>query len=867
MKRIVLLTILIALTTTIVAQKQVERIDRGAIAVPENDGYRISWRLLGNEPYSTGFNIYRNNIKINEGPITGATSFFDANGTTNSRYIVKAVIDGTEQEYTKSARHISDKEGDNAAYFDISINQPPQGQHGGYYTPNDASTGDLNGDGEYDIVLKWNPGNAKDNSQSGTTDNVFLDGYTLDGEHLWRIDLGPNIRAGAHYTQFLVYDFDGNGKAEIMCKTAPGTKDGRGLYITDGPAASADHSKEYRNSSGYILSGPEYLTVFDGETGAEMATADYWPQRGKVSAWGDNYGNRLDRYNATVAYVDGKRPSAIFQRGYYERLTMAAWNWRNGKLTREWTFDSNTPGNGSYHGQGNHSIHVIDANGDGLHDLVTGSAVISGTGEGLHTTGMGHGDATHVTYMIKDEDRPLIYMPHENKRDGVTLRYADTGEIIFQHKKGDDVGRACAAELDPEVPGFHFWASSGLGLYDINGEYAGQIPNSINFVIWWNGDLTRELMNGNTIDDWSIKNNRSTRLLTGNGTSSNNGSKSTPTLQADLFGDWREELILRKDNSQALRVYTTTMPTNHRLYTLMHDPVYRVAVSWQNSSYNQPPHPGFYLASDMDIPTQKPNVKLLQGYYGGSGEIIKNLKVFDMVNAAYWNVKPQLSADSSVYSNRTIKASHFPSYLEGKEWITTPTLSNEWFGDETLALFEVASKAVVSVFYAADAPAPAWLEPFDKNDETITVSSFTTPPHDLDLYEKEFAAGDTVFLGANTPDGNTEYTMYFVVARAANGTSKSRFETSINNSLKVYPNPVNSNATISYRIDSKQKISVKLYDFTGKLANIITNETQLPGLNHATFDASGYPSGIYLLVLSGENTVTKRKLIIQNDNN
>ncbi|MDA3818089.1 MAG: T9SS type A sorting domain-containing protein [Prolixibacteraceae bacterium] len=866
MKRIVLLTIFIALTTTIFAQKQVERIDRGAIAIPDDDGFRISWRLLGNEPYSTGFNIYRNNIKINEEPITGATSFFDTNGTINSSYIVKAVINGTEQEYTKAARLISDKEGNNAAYFDIPINQPAKGPHDGYYTPNDASTGDLNGDGEYDIVLKWDPNNSKDNSQSGTTDNVFLDGYTLDGEHLWRIDLGPNIRAGAHYTQFLVYDFDGNGKAEIMCKTAPGTKDGRGLYISKGPAATADHSKIYRNPWGYILSGPEYLTVFDGETGQELATDNYWPARGSVKSWGDDYGNRLDRYNAAVAYVDGKRPSAVFQRGYYTRLTMAAWNWRNGELTRDWTFDSNTTGNGSYYGQGNHSLHVIDADGDGRQDLVTGASVISGTGEGIHTTGMGHGDACHVTYMEKDDPRPMIYMPHESGNNGISLRYADNDEIIFQHKKSGDIGRGCTAELDPEVPGFHFWASSGLGLYDINGEYAGQIPNSINFVIWWNGDLTRELMNGNTIDDWSIKSNRATRLLTGSNTSSNNGTKSTPTLQADLFGDWREEVILRLDNSSALRVFTTTMPTEHRLYTLMHDPVYRVAVSWQNSSYNQPPHPGFYLASDMDMPDQKPDVELLQGYYSGSGDIIKNLKVFDMVNAAYWNVKPQLSADSSVYSNRTIRASHIPSYLENKEWITTPTLSNAWAENDTMALFEVASDAIISVFYATDITTPEWLASFDKKNETITVSSFTTPPKDLDLYEKEFAAGDTVILGANTPDGNTEYPMYFVVARASNGTSKPRIETSINNSFKVYPNPVKSNATILYKNNSNQEVSLKLYDFTGKLTDIIKNETQREGINQVSFDVSGYSSGIYMLILSNDNVSVKRKIIINHDN-
>ncbi|HPR59586.1 MAG TPA: T9SS type A sorting domain-containing protein [Prolixibacteraceae bacterium] len=860
---ILFLIITISHNQALFGQMQAERLNRGAVAIKSNNGYIVSWRLLGNEAFNTPFNIYRNGQKINKTPLTNSTFYIDENAPQNSRYIVKAIIDDIEIDDKKTARLINYTEGENAAYFDIDLNQPAKGINGGNYSPNDASTGDLNGDGEYDIVLKWDPDNSKDNSQKGITDNVILDGYTLDGEQLWRIDLGPNIRAGAHYTQFLVFDFDGNGKAEIMCKTAPGTKDASGAYISKGPAAETDHTIEYRNSNGYILSGPEYITVFDGETGLELETADYWPQRGKVSDWGDNYGNRLDRYNATVAYTDGQKPTAIFQRGYYTRLSMAAWNWRDGQLSQEWTFDSNDSGNGAYYGQGNHSIHVIDANTDGFQDIVTGASVISGTGNGIHTSKMGHGDATHVTFMIKDEKRPLIYMPHENKKDGVTLRYADTGEIIFQHKNNSDVGRACAAEIDPNVPGFHFWASSGLGLYNIDGDYAGSIPNSINFVIWWDGDLSRELMNSNRIDQWNIRAGSAKNLLTGASTSSNNGTKSTPTLQADLFGDWREELILRNISNNSLRIYTTTIPTEHRLYTLMHDPVYRVAISWQNSSYNQPPHPGFYLASDMDFPLQQPNIEMLKGYYRGSGNIIKNLMVNDLLNASEWKIDLSLNPENSVYTNKTAFAEGLPEQLIGSEWISPSSNSNLWTGNDTLATFEVTSDASISVIYPEEAPVPQWLQNFEQKSNPISISTPITSPKNMVLFQQNYTAGQTVVLGPTSSSGNSGYPMYFVCALPKQNNSNS-IQNHKQLHIKVYPNPVKNEATIQYRLEQSQKVNIQLFDLSGKLITNIDSGHKPQGTNLLIFNTSHLHSGIYLLKISTQKHVMQQRIIVSN---
>lgn len=593
------------------SQMQVENLDRGLIAIKTGQNYYLSWRLLTNESYATGFNVYQGTTKLNESPITETTTFVTKTAQSGS-YTVRAIIGGNEQAASKPALIIDDTEGANAGYFDIPVDRPAKGSYGGNYSPGDGGAGDLDGDGQYEIVLKWDPDNQQDVSRGGQTDKVYLDAYTFSGKKLWRIDLGVNIRAGAHYTQFVVFDLDGDGKAEVMVKTAPGTKDGTGQFIKMGPAANADHSKNYRNGDGYILQGPEYLTVFEGLTGKEMATAEYWPLRGNVSSWGDSYGNRVDRFNAGVAYLDGKRPSALFGRGYYTRLTWAAWDWRDGKLTRRWTFDSDNSESSSFRGQGNHQVQVADADNDGDHDIITGSAVIGSDGKGMHRSGFGHGDALHVAHMIKSSPTPQIFMPHESGGHGCSFRQASDGKMIFNHKLSGDVGRGCAAELDPEVPGFKFWASNGLGLYNTSGEKVGNVPSAISQIVWFDGQLSRELLNGNQISKWSVKNNSASRILTATGCSHINGSKSNPVLQADLLGDWREEVIFNCGNT-AIRVFTTTMQTKYRLYTMMHDPVYRCNAVCQMSSYNQPPHPGYYIASDMSFPPPSLNVVVTGG--------------------------------------------------------------------------------------------------------------------------------------------------------------------------------------------------------------------------------------------------------------
>lgn len=575
-------------------RRQMENLDRGVVAVKVSNGVFVSWRMLGHEPSNVAYNLYRGSTKVNSAPITGATNYVDPAGTTSSTYSVGAIINGVEY----AASPPVSVWGSN--YLQIPLQVPAGGTtpDGVQYTysANDCSVGDLDGDGKYEIVVKWDPSNSKDNSQSGYTGNVYLDAYTLAGTRLWRIDLGKNIRAGAHYTQFLVYDLDGDGDAEVVCKTADGTIDGTGNVIGN---ANAD----YRNSSGYVLEGPEYLTVFSGASGRAMETVNYLPARGNVSDWGDSYGNRVDRFLACIAYLDGQRPSIVMCRGYYTRSVLVAWDYRNGDLTRRWTFDSNN-GYSSYAGQGCHSLSVADVDNDGRDEIIYGACVIDDDGRGLYSTGLKHGDALHVGDF--DPDRPglEVWQCHENSPYGATFRDARTGSIIFRYTASSDTGRACVGDITANHRGCEVWASNGVPLASCKGQNLGSHSLPINFMIWWDGDLLRELLDGTTISKYG-----GGTLLSASGCSSNNGTKANPCLTADILGDWREEAIWRTSDSRYLRIYTTTATTSHRIYTLMHDPVYRLSIAWQNVAYNQPPHTGFYLGDGMAEPP-RPDIYL-----------------------------------------------------------------------------------------------------------------------------------------------------------------------------------------------------------------------------------------------------------------
>ncbi|MDX3231117.1 rhamnogalacturonan lyase [Streptomyces sp. ME19-01-6] len=567
---------------------QLEKLDRGLVSVHTGNDNLVSWRWLATDPDDVTFNLYRGSVKVNSSPIT-TTNYLHKDAPNSADYTVRAVVGGAEQPASPSAVQFR------SGYYDVPIS-PPAGGSGYTYEANDASVGDLDGDGDLDIVLKWQPTNAKDNSQSGVTGNTIVDGYTLQGQRLWRIDLGRNIRSGAHYTQFQVYDYDGDGKAEVAMKTADGTVDGTGKTIGN---ASAD----YRNSSGYVLTGPEFLTMFNGQTGAAVSTVDYVPPRGTVSSWGDSYGNRVDRFLAGTAYLDGSKPSLIEARGYYTRTVISAWNYSGGQLTRKWTFDTNSSTNSGkgYDGQGNHALAIGDVDSDGKDEIVYGSMAVDDNGAGLWTTKNGHGDAAHLGDL--DPSRPgLEYFKVDEDSSKPSSYFADarTGQVLWSTPASGDNGRGVAGDIWAGNDGAEMWSAADGSIRDEAGATKGRKPSSINFLSWWDGDPVRELLDGTHIDKYGTSSD--TRLLTGSGVHSNNSTKATPALSGDILGDWREEVIWPTSDNKALRIYSTPYETDRKITTLLHDRQYRVALAWQNTAYNQPPHPSFFIGNKMATP-------------------------------------------------------------------------------------------------------------------------------------------------------------------------------------------------------------------------------------------------------------------------
>jgi rhamnogalacturonan endolyase len=630
------------------AQYVVENLGRGVIAIRASEtSVHVGWRLLGTDPPDLAFNVYRATgsaapVKLNAASLTTAMNLVDAAAdlTQTNSYTVRPVLQGTE--LSASAPFVLPAHAPVQQYLSVPLDRPaggnvevPAGSPTSTFTysPNDASVGDLDGDGEFEIVVKWDPSNSRDNASAGLSGHQLLDAYTIDGTRLWRIDLGRNIRAGAHYTQFIVYDLDGDGRAEVACKTADGTLDGVGTVIGDG-------TKDYRSlivptdgiqvlatndaRYGKVLAGPEYFTIFDGLTGAALATTEYIPSRDPIDGWGgiggngnnDSNGNRADRMLAAVGYLDGHLPSVIMARGYYGRSVLAAWDWRNGQLTSRWVFDSGVgvgpfpyPTASPYSGQGNHNLSVADVDADGKDEIVYGSMVVDDDGTGLFSTGLRHGDALHVGDLVPSRPGLEVFGIHESEGQTVTLQTpgmalydAHTGQIVWSMLPGVDVGRGMAADIDPRYPGDEFWGATAVGLVDGQGQRIADSPSSVNHAVWWDADLLREIEDANWISKWDWNTSSLVRLLTADGAASNNGTKANAALTADLFGDWREEVIWRAADNTSLRIYSTTIPATNRIYTLMHDPQYRLGIAWQNVGYNQPPHPSFHLGEGMADP-------------------------------------------------------------------------------------------------------------------------------------------------------------------------------------------------------------------------------------------------------------------------
>ena len=597
-------------------QRQMEQLSRGLVAVKINTGVFMSWRLFATDPENVTFNIYKNNGQqpLNTAPLKPAyTNFTDNAGRESDRYSVAVLVDGRETARSEAVSVWANQ------YLRIPVQKPtgylPDNTRYTDYSIYDGSVADLDGDGNYEIVFLWAPANMKDNSQSGLTGNVYIDAYKLDGTKLWGsgkwIDLGRNIRAGAHYLPFLVFDFDGDGKAEIIIRVSDGTKDTQGRMI--------GQDTRYANDNGYVLTGPEYVAVFEGATGKLLDYVSYEPVRGNVNDWGDNYGNRVDRFLAGVAYLDGVHPSAVMTRGYYTRTVLVAWDWDGKKLTKRWTFDSRTSGR-QYEGQGNHQLSVADVDGDGKDDIIYGALTIRSNGTPMYSTGFQHGDALHVGKLNPSRPGLQIMSVHESPNPyGMEMHDAKTGEVIWGVEATTDIGRGLSADIDPDYPGVESWGAGGMAVRAADGtRLSGSAIGSINMAIWWDGDTGRELFDGGanpTVRKVNVSGTAPNRtykentIFTFSGASTNGGTKNNPCLQADILGDWREEVILRETGDGALRIYTTTTPTVHNgagkipesgIPTLMHDNIYRLAIAWQNGGYNQPPHTSFFLGYNME---------------------------------------------------------------------------------------------------------------------------------------------------------------------------------------------------------------------------------------------------------------------------
>ena len=596
--------------------KRVENLDRGVSSAHAKNGNLVSWRLLATDNENTTFDLWKNGQeKLATFTADQATNYFDNGGLATDWYTIDVYVDGECTEFAQgSINYTNTNSGQSGAYFDIPTQKPadmtmPDGTVC-TYTENDCSVGDADGDGQYEIFVKWDPSNSQDNSKDGYTGNVFIDCYKLDGTLLWRVDLGKNIRAGAHYTQFMVYDFDGDGKSELICKTADGTKDGQGSYV-------GDPSKDYRSAAGRILEGPEYLTLFDGETGKALDTIDYKPARGNYNDWGDSYGKRVDRFTACVAYLDGQRPSAVFGRGYYTRAAVTAYNVENGKLKEYWAWDTGFNVSAKGYGDGNHHILGADVDGDGKDEIVVGSAVIDDNGELLYTSGLAHGDAIHIGDFDPTNPGLEIFQCLEDEKHpngtevnfGVILRDGKTGKTLFRETAGGDTGRAIADNLiagngGAEMVGSHSAdVHLASGTHDVVCQWSDITKWGQNSVVYWTDVLERAVLDRTMADQYGKG-----RVFTGDGVSYNNASKSNACLTCDLTGDWREEMIFRKSDGTGLRVFTTTYTTQYNLYSLMHNPQYRIQVAAQNNGYNQPPHTDYYIDSEEYVRPEEPDV-------------------------------------------------------------------------------------------------------------------------------------------------------------------------------------------------------------------------------------------------------------------
>lgn len=616
------------MTTKYVKHTDAKPLNRGLLAARIGaKGVLVSWRARAKDVYGkTRYMLYKNGELL--GTFVSKTNFLDAKGTTADKYRLDVCdADGNVVESQETST-VWDKQ-----YLSIPLAKAPEDTNGtgATYTPNDATAYDMDGDGEQEIVFRWEPSNVRDGANSGTTGSVYLECIKLDGTQLWRINLGQNIWASQHTVTFLCYDFDGDGYGEMICRTAPGTKDGEGNFVVmgnDSPYAN------YVSSRGRVEDGPEYLTVFDGMTGAAISSMHYWPSHADFGTPAQNeskYGSqaRIERYNATMARlnVGGKAtPCAVMNHGYYSAAYYMAATYDGKDIKEVWRSSFEKSNEGMY-GQGYHTLQSADVDNDGFDEIIVGSGVMDHDGKAMWRSGEGHGDALHVGDF--DWDNPgleVFSIMEDYDKASVTycmdLRDAKTGTLLWGWPKGDrDCGRGICADFALEYEGAEGMSVRSSNLHTSKGKViAGTnvVNDGKNFRIYWTGDLYDENIDGTWISKWNSTYKRFdniAKLETLATVNTINSTKNVPCLLADFLGDYREEIVYYYDINAAngmygLRIFTTNYESSNMLPYLRDDAMYDNAIVWQNTTYNQPPHlsysPVLYYRS---LPTSAVSVK------------------------------------------------------------------------------------------------------------------------------------------------------------------------------------------------------------------------------------------------------------------
>ena len=615
----------------------------------------VSWRMLPTDPSNTAFDIYKSvsngaEEKLNDEPISAATCWQDENIDVSQSNRYRVTLTGQSEticEYTFTPELAQ------TFFYAINVDNSQLPDPSLTYSIDDIQVADIDGDGKMELIVKREPydGANQGGWHNGTT---LLQAYKMEGNMMWQIDLGINIRSGSHYTSYIVQDFDGDGLPEIAFRSSEGTTFADGKIIMNGGKV---HDYRIRDTggvgwasgaslggtTGLIFEGPEYISICRAYDGREITRIDNIPRGGEGSKkaraeywgeyWGDDYGNRMDRFFIGAAYLDGihdaqgvvsGNPSLIITRGIYKNWQVWALDLKSGKLEPRWKFDT-AEHNEIWKAMCSHAFRVADLDGDGKDEILYGSAAINDDGAELWCTGNGHGDCLSVGKFVKDRQGLQIVASFEEAGNyaGQGLGYgcqvvdARDGSLIAAHGAGDqgDVGRSIVADIDSESPNFEYWSSMNSGIYNCAGPtdvpVSADMPKGIgggtmyNIAIYWSGELTRDLFDRGLIMSYKANaltnRNRLVDFAQGYGSSQGNHStKYNPSYYGDFLGDWREEIILPSNDNTEIYIFSTNYPTKYRFAHLMSDHTYNLSQAMQNMGYNQQTNLGYYLGADMN---------------------------------------------------------------------------------------------------------------------------------------------------------------------------------------------------------------------------------------------------------------------------